>query len=63
MSKKRLKQINNCGKKLRVILVEYNSSRDLLEGEKKLSVKEIHFDNIKNDGFAEIICELRPNRR
>ena len=43
--------------------MEYNSSRDLLEGEKKLSVKEIHFDNIKNDGFAEIICELRPNRR
>ena len=38
--------------------MEYNSSQDLLKGETKRSVKEIHFNNIRNDGFAEIICDI-----
>ena len=58
MSKKLCKQVKNCEKKLKEILLEYNSSRDLLTDVNKRTFRDLDMKDVKNDGIEGI---FHPN--
>ena len=54
MSKKLCKQVKNCEKKLKEILLEYNSSRDMLTDVNKRTFRDLDIKDVKNDGIEGI---------
>ena len=54
MSKKLCKQVKNCEKKLKEILLEYNSSRDMLTDVNKRTFRDLDMKDVKNDGIEGI---------
>ena len=54
MSKKLCKQVKNCEKKLKEILLEYNSSRDLLTDVNKRTFRDLDIKDLKSDRIEGI---------